>query len=212
VKQVQQQESKAEIVFKRDILLWNKGEFVSLKNFLQIEYDDIVLEQVWQDYNIFLNDVRFNVGGLNLEDRKSVSWLLHSQYVLNEQNHNFKNVKLQIEAEQQRWWDTFLYELGWTPITFVGTTYIFDLEDSIKNIVPYLPIYQNIYNVIKTKGWDSLAIEHTNLNDKTRFKFDLNQKSFTIILQNWEITGIYSWTSKLASSPIIPQDITKYLP
>lgn len=212
--EIRQQESKAEIVFKRDILLWDNWEFSGVSNFLKIDYDDIRLVQQWNIYNIFLDDVDFFVpsNSLNSNNRNQFAWKLNSQYVLNETNHNFKDIALKLESERKWTNNTTLYDFGGNNIELVGTIYINDLEEILKNIFSDINIYMSVYSsVTSTTQWENLVIEYTPGNKKTRFKFDSQQKSFTIILQNWEITGIYQGTSKLASSPIKVSEINDYL-
>jgi len=212
--EIKQQESKAEIVFKRDILLWNNWEFSGVSDFLNIEYDDIGLDQQWNIYNIFLDDVDFVIpsNNLNSNNRNQFVWKFSSQYVLNETDHNFKDISLKLESERKWINNTTLYEFGANSIELVGTIYINDLEEIFKNIFSDVDLYMSVYsNISSNINGENLVIEYTPVNKKTRFKFDYQQKSFTIILQNWEITGIYQGTSKLASSPIKVSEINDYL-
>ncbi len=207
-----QEESKAEIVFKRDILLWDKWEFVWLRNFLNIDYADISLVQEWNSYDIYLNNIDYNLNNLGLETINSVSWKLKSEYILNSTDHTFKNVWITVESDRRWPNNSVLYEFGGTHISLIWNIYIDDLDESMLEMFRNYETYLNIYKTISAwNRWLNLVIEYTPSNKKTRFKFDSGEKSFTIILQESEITGIYEGTKKIASSPIGLQEINSYL-
>jgi len=204
------QESKAEIVFKRDILLWENGEFSWLWDFLKIDYSDISLVQVNNMYNIFLNDIDFIVDDTEIEGRRNIQWKIYSEYILNSSEHTFKELSLKIESERKWANNTLIYELGGTKISLIWNIDIKLLESRLRETVQKFDVYKDIYNSISPTA-EKLIIEYTPTTQKTRFRFDSFGKSFTIILQNLEITGVYEWTLKLNSNSVMPQDINNYL-
>lgn len=210
-KESKQQESTAEIVFKRDILLWDKWEFNSVKDFLKINYEDISLIQEWNSYNIFLNNVDLTLDWMKIEKRNEINGRLESQYVLNTTTHSFKDVKVFIENEKRWINNTIIYELWWESISMIWDIYILEMEEQMRAMLSHTEIYTNLYDILQQNTVENISIEFTPSNMKTRFKFDSGEKNFTIIIQNLEITGLYEWTSKVASWPIALQDINSYL-
>jgi hypothetical protein len=211
-KAYKQEESKAEIVFKRDILLWDKWEFSSLGSFLRIDYSDINLIKEGDTYDIFLSDADFFFNSIESKYRKRLSWKLSSQYILDDVTHDFKNVILKVESDKKWVNNSIIYDFDGVNITLIWNIYINQLGEYLKEMFSNIDVYLDIYSTIEiSTNIENLAIEYTPANKKTRFKFDSGQKSFTIILQNWDISGIYEGTLKLASSPIMPWDIKDYL-
>jgi len=210
--EITQQESKAEIVFKRDILLWDRWEFAWLTDYLDIEYSDISLVQEGDSYNIFLKDIDYNIELTGINNTSKILWEIYSQYVLNTQEHTFKDLSVTIKSDKRDSNNNLLYELWWTQVRFIWNIFIDDLQWALTEMLWNLDTYLKIYSVINwsVRG-ENVSIEYTPNSKKTRFKFDSNWKSFTIILNGAEITGIYLWIKKLASSPINPQEIESYL-
>ena len=205
-----QEESKAEIVFKRDILLWDKWEFSRLKDFLNIEYSDISLLQEGNMYNILLNNIAFIIDDSWIQERKNIQWLINSEYILNSSQHAFKNLSLQIESERKGVNNTVIYEFGGTKISLIWNININLLETKLRELLQNFDVYSDIYDSVSSTV-DTLIIEYTPATKKTRFKFDYDNKNFTIILDKTEIIGIYEGIEKVSSSPINISDIQDYL-
>jgi len=210
-KEIKTQEPKAEIVFKRDILLGNRWEFSQVKSFLDIEYEDISLQKVDNNYDIFLSEVDYDV--VIFSDNERVSWKMNSQYVFSDSDHYFKNIQLFIASERIGLNNTAMYELWLTPISISGNIYLLDMQEVLKTALSHakeiMYLYDNIYTL---KWWQNLSIQYTASSKKTRFKFDSNNKTFTILLQNNIVTGIFDGTIKLNSSSVKVEQVQDYLP
>lgn len=210
-KQIREQEPKAEIVFKRDILLWNSWEFSQLKDFLTIEYEDIRLEKINDGYDIYLSNVDYVINKNSIDNK--VTWRLESGYIFSEIDHTFKNVNIFIASERVWPNNRAIYEFWWKSISILGDIYILDLEEVLGDLLSNATQMKYIYNTLVTISDSSnVDMTYTVSSEKIRFKFDSQWKTFTIILQDNTVTGVYEGTMKRNDTPITPEEIKNYLP
>jgi hypothetical protein len=205
------QEDKTEVVFKKDILLWNPWEFTILKDILDIEYKDISLEKVGQDYNIFLSDVVYNTSIFRKSwGNKIYKWILKSEYVLNDSDHYFKGLWIQTYAKHDNIKIGFL--LNGKEIFIWWKVHITDLEKTIRAIMQQINVYNSVYNEIVQNIWaENISLQYTFVNNKMSIRFDSLDKKYTILMKDWMIESIYSWASKIKSWDVPLWELTNYI-
>lgn len=203
-------EDKTEIIFKRDTLLWEKGEFSTVRDVVTIEYDDIRLEQNNEGYDIFITDT--DVYFEYTEDRanEKVYGELDAEYILNKDEHYFTQIDIvmidEIELQEKK------YLFGWENIQVIWKLHIWDFSQSIKHVFQTLLSYKWIYNaIINAHGQVNVSMQYTLRNDKMSFKFDSAGKTYTILLEWDKIVTIYKDTQKIIDEPTSLQDIALYL-
>lgn len=205
------QEDKTEIVFKKDILLGNPWEFTILKDFLTIEYEDITLEKDQQDYNIYLDDIDFNVSVPQTSWGDTIyKWVLKSQYVLNNTDHYFKWVSMQIYKKHDDIKKEMLF--GGSSIYVGWKIHISDMKETIETLATQLIFYNNVYWELGQIWWmTDVTFQYTVFNDRLSIKFASQGKRYTILLRTWEVESIYKESSKITSWTISPSEIKNYI-
>lgn len=204
-------EDKAQIVYKRDILLSDRGEFKTLSDVAEIEYKDIVLKDnvETKTYDIFLNDVTVRVDSPARGDIIKREWNVRGQYILADKHH-FQKLELQILSELQD--ISNIYELDGKYIQIAGKVHIWDFKETLEDIYKYIWDYTSIYNNIIGKLWRvDIHMSYSPYNKKMSFKFDSDGKSYSIISTWGEVTSIYKWTQKLIDEPITSSQLLLYL-
>lgn len=94
------QEDKVVSIFKRDKLLWERGDFSQLKWFLEYTYQDIKVKLINNIYDIQLENILLRTSILKGEETIPVIWLFRAQYIFNEKDHYFKNISIQFYNEE----------------------------------------------------------------------------------------------------------------
>lgn len=87
-------EDKIIWIFKRDKLLSERGEFTSLKWFLDLKYKDIKVSLNNNIYDISLENILLKTSITLKWEQVSVVWIFNSKYVFNQKDHYFKNISL----------------------------------------------------------------------------------------------------------------------
>jgi hypothetical protein len=205
------QEDKTEIVFKKDILLWNPWEFTTLKDYLNIEYKDITLEKSGKNYKIFLGDIDFVVPIMKEGwENKIYRGILQSEYVLNSTDHYFKWVSLQIYRDHDDIKKGMLFNDK--PILIGWKIHITDMEDVLKALMQQVTFYTSIYGELNSiQGIQDISLQYMVFNDKLSIKLASQEKKYTILLRSWELESIYKWISKVGSWDTPLSDIKNYI-
>lgn len=204
------QESKAEVVFKKDILLGKNGEFESILNNIKIEYQDVTLKQAGINYDIFLDDVDFIVRNTLKTNSQSINWKLFSEYILNDQDHYFKDIQLLIESDSQGQERDYIFDANRVFVS--GKIFIWDiqeqLQEAVNDIFTYVPVYSQLTDIVPA---DSITLQYTLFNKKLSLKFDYKGKKYNILLKQWQVESIYKWTKKIVSWAIANGELSNYI-
>lgn len=192
--EVRQTEDKTEIVFKRDKLLGENGEYANILGVLPINYGDIRLERRSNTYDIFIEGTE-----VLLAWKK---WGFYSQYFLNQIDHHFNDISmvfdwnLESNMEVRISWKVHIEDIEGT---------IWSLSSKFSNVVEL----QRILDI--TLSPQKLHIIYSPFNEKISIKFDSEWESYTITLANDQVQSFYKGFEKIISSPIDPIDLWEYL-
>lgn len=133
------------IVFKRDKLLWNRGEFSPIKKYLEVDYDDIDVVKNNDVYDIYISDAHLWVKFVDKErNTYELSAFFTSQYKLSTQEHTFFNIFLQPYIKKQEKL-TPLYNVD---IELVWQVDIQNFEKVFLDFVQQKNIIQYVYDIL----------------------------------------------------------------
>jgi len=209
IKPISQDEDRSEIVFKRDKLLWENGEFEFIKDILLIEYDDIRLEKRDNTYDIFISDAELNITSSSVGSSLKYTGKFASRYSLTDTDHYFTNAQASWEKDS---WSTKTSYFSGNPMIFSWKLELVDFS-SIMNIVSLsLPIYERVYDELqKISPRGEFVIEYIPSNQKLLFKLDSWWKRYTIIIFDNQVEQILESNKKLLSSPVPLTLLSKYI-
>ena len=177
-------EDKFIVVFKRDKLLWKTWEFSVVDDFLDIDFNDIDVVAAWESYDIFITDADINID----VDKWDLSADFTSSYVLKQDNHYFKNIRLypyktNLWVKRPLLWDSF--------IQVVWNVDLVDLEAQAQSIWEVYPRILSLYNSIKNKlNVDVPSIRYITSSKKVNFRFDYAWDFISILLSGDTIENI----------------------
>ena len=178
------------VVFKRDKLLGATWEFSSIQSFLDIEFSDIDVVQNQNLYDIFINDASLEMSHQN-------GWIsanFNSDYVLAADKHYFKNIRLSPYISNL-WIQK--PEIGDNFIQIVGNINLVDLKSEMLLFTSNYDKVKYIYKSISQNLWVSdIGIRYLKSSQKLNFRFDYQWDFISILLsgdtienisQGWEI-------------------------
>lgn len=172
------------VVFKRDILLGNRGEFLPVRSFLQIEYQDIDVTPVQDLYNISIKDAILSISG-RTKDNSTVRLDANfsSEYTLTDTKHQFRNIQLRPYQDFSK--QDGKYFLGENFIQFIGSIDIQDIKTQMEAFIEPYEVIKFIYSSLSRDfSVTNLSIKYTLFNKKTVFQFDYNAQNIMIQLTN----------------------------
>ena len=188
------EEDKFVITFKRDKLLGEKDwEFSEIKDFLKIKYNDIKVTRIEDEYEIYLDKVFFDI---NIPDswRNKFTWEFSSNYILKDEYHDFKNVKLRLYDKYTK--DDWIKFLIWgNYINLNWTIYIINLENELLSLLYNFDNIFMVYNKLNSiLSIDNMDINHDISTNRTEFTAIYNNKNLIILLSWNRINSIiFSW-------------------
>ncbi len=202
-------EDKTEIVFKRDILLGDNGEFSVIKDVLPLEYKNIRVSKNEKLYDIFIEGAPLSLWKLSIWNISNYQAVMDGKYILNKEDHYFENIKLRVYS----WTETNIKPVFWsTPIQISGRVSLTDFPWRIEEIFTHISAYSWQYSILnqdyETEG---VVMQFSSRTKKMTFKFDLEWKSYNISVSGGNIDSIYRGTQKLTSKQIPFAEIDKYL-
>ena len=196
-------EDKTEIVFKRDVLLGEKWEFSTIRDIFPIEYDNIELRKKGTLYDIFIQSAP-----LSPPNAQWYNGVLDWEYVLSESEHYFEKIRFRIytgaETNIRRIFENAEIQLS-------GRVQLVDFQDRITEVFEGMKDYETIYNDLENIGVENIVMQYSSRNQKMTFKFDLEGKTYSILVENSEIENIYRGTTQLISEPVRISSVEQYL-
>jgi hypothetical protein len=128
-------EDKVISIFKRDKLLWDKGEFSLLKWYLELKYNNVKVTLNNWVYDIKLENAilrtRVNVDGEWIDIIALLNW----EYVFNDKDHYFKNINFKFYNFDtfNTWSQEFLFD--WKTFYIDKNINIVDFKNEMDNIL-----------------------------------------------------------------------------
>ena len=193
------EEDKFVVVFKKNKLLWDSWEFSSIKDTLDVKYNDIKVTRNGNNYETYLDKVLFTVDVTDVS-KKRFNWELSSDYILTSENHDFKNIRLKVyDRYTENEWTKFL--IWWNYINLIWTVIISELENELYNIFKDFNNIFIVYDKVKSNlSITDLDIKHYVSSGNTKFSLNYDNSSLVIQLSWDEIEYItFSW-KKIASN------------
>ncbi len=209
IRDVKQQEDKAEIVFKRDILLWDKWEFNSIKDIITIEYEDISLVKKDTSYDIFLKGVDFKVPITLKEKEQIIHWKFDSQYIFNSEDHYFTDLYSWFFILSER--KDSRYYLQGKKILFGWRLHIGDITEILTTFSYNIEYIDKVYSALIWITSANINVSYNHFSKKTSLKFDSLWKKYTILLKDSTVDAIYVGTSKVQAENITILDLANYI-
>ncbi len=177
------------LVFKRDKLLWSKGEFYILKDFTDIKSEDIIITNNSWKYDIRLKDARIFFS-YQVNNTNTTNWAyLTSDYIFDETSHYFDNIKLKIykNIQVRNWEDKNLW-LWDNEILVNWKIDIRDLKDYMYEVLKYYDSIVIVNNLLLSKTKKTyISIDQ---NRKIKYSFTYNSKNFEFYLNKDNIVSI----------------------
>lgn len=177
-------------IFKRNKLLWNSWDFASLNWFLDINYNDLIVEKLSETYSIYIKYWIFNI---DLWQNKKYYWSFSSKYDFSTY-HSFINPTIKIIDEKNEK-DLLL----WNYIYITWKYKVNLIQAEIKKVFEhYDQINSIISNINESLGSTIIKISYLKDSNKILFETDYNKWKINITLDNWIITKVtYNNVNKL---------------
>jgi len=176
------------VVFKRDKLLWKTWEFSVVDDFLDIDFSDIDVVAAGELYDIFITDANMRID----LDKWDITANFTSNYVLQEDKHYFKNIRLypyksNLWVKKPVLWDNF--------IQVVWNIDLVDLKSEMQAIWKVYPRITSLYNSIQNKlDVSEMSVRYIKSSKKVNFRFDYAWDFISILLSGDTIENISkSW-------------------
>lgn len=157
-------------VFKQNKLLWNKWDFNNLEWFINIEYDNLIVKEENNDFNIQVKNSMFAYKKLN----SSYKWVFNSKYEFLP-NHSFINPYFVLRDE--KWNDL----LNWNKIIFKWEIKVVLIKQYFDKFVDRMIEVSSVWWSLKNYLWIT----------KYEIKYDFNQNS--IVYSNSDFELIVKW-------------------
>jgi len=195
------------VIFKSEKLLWKRGEFKIIRNIINIKYYDLLVNRIWNIYNIYVNWSLFSIKN-NKKIDNSTHWLLYSKYILGTNSHYFENVGIKYYSTYKISNNIKILWVWWNKIKFLWKINILDLENTLKTFflnknnieLVYNSIYNTYININRLKiNYDILTgqiiynFKNKNNNIEISFKWSniINiSKNWIKIKGNWSLTNL----------------------
>jgi len=200
-------DSKVELVFKRDRLLWPSWEFRNIKKMITIEYWDIKLStnEKTQTYDIKIKDALIE---------KSIQWKsswqvtykanFNSDYIFSDDHHKFENILLYFYESRgnDEFFDRYTYYEK--PLTITWTINITEFKEKTEQILEGMFYMRSLYNVIKTNYSSDLEMDY-DLKTK-QFNISYKDRKWSLVQvkldSNWKVSKFTINNRSLVTSPI----------
>lgn len=160
-------------IFKRNKLFWENWDFANIWSFLQINYNDIIVEKKWDEYLIEIEDAYFD---LKLERGQSYNWELSWEYNF-APKHSFINPKIKLINKTT--WVSLLY---WNTIYIIWEYEVNNIEEEIKELFFIFNEITTLTNSIKNI-LDVNIIKMTYQKDTKKVLFNIQYNWRTIYIE-----------------------------
>lgn len=185
------EEDKVIKAFKRDKLLWDKWDFIILKWFLDIMYDQLKVTQD-ENWNFTINIIDSSLTTNIKQWTKIINYKIdfNSNYIFSP-NHSFNKINLKFINTKDNKNKNYL--LSDNLIYINNEIKIIDLKNVINKLISN---FNNIESIINNLYNKNLIIEYNNVNNEVKFETQINNKILTLYLQSWKIIKIYyNWNA-----------------
>jgi len=177
-------------IFKRNKLLWSSWDFASLKWFLDINYNDLLVINTGDAYSINVKSWKFNI---DLWKNKTYYWEFSSMYNFS-QNHSFINPKIKI-IDKKSEKDLLL----WNYIYITWEYKVNLIQEDIKEVFSrFNEISFIVENIRQNTNNYETKITYLKNSNIILFETTYNWSKINITLDNQNITSFdYAWENKL---------------
>jgi hypothetical protein len=174
------EESAIVKIFKRNKLLWNSWDFSYLDWFLDINYNNLIVKEKDNDYDIFVKNIELKV---NTKKNKIYDLLFSSNYDFSNK-HSFINPVVKfIDKKNDR--DLLL----WNNLNIYWEYNIIKIKDEIIKPIELYEQIDSIVNSISQKlRVHSIKISYYKNVDSVNFEVNYNNENVFLELNNWHIT------------------------
>lgn len=190
-------------VFKRNKLLWETWDFNILKGFIDINYNDLIVDKIWEEYLINIKLWIFNI---TVWKNLDYYWEISSEYNFNPK-HSFINPQIKIidikSKKEYLSWNKI--KINWE---YKVTNIKKEIEDVFNEFTKINYITESIVSNLRTSEINISFDKETKI---INFELNYNSENLNIELNNWYITKIiYKWTN-LIQEKIDYKDLSQYL-
>lgn len=157
-------------IFKRNKLLWNEWDFHILEWFIDIKYDDLIVKQINNDYDIYVKKWKLNYTSNN----KKYIWDLSWKYIFIP-DHSFSNLEILLYDDYEKvlfWWSKI--KIMWN----------FNVKTIKNDLKIFFDSLSNLYNVLS-------PIENQLWINEFSIKYNYNENMFYI--ENEKISIKLKW-------------------
>lgn len=169
-------------IFKRDKLFWQNWDFSKLWNFLKINYNDVLVKENNNEYEINIVNSKFSV---NIE-RDNYGWIFESEYNFIPK-HSFINPSLKLIDERSE-----RELLSWNKINIIWEYKVNNISEEIKKIFWYYNQINNIISSINEVLYTSeINIEIIKESKIIELQFYYKNKKIKIEILDWYIKKVY---------------------
>lgn len=195
-------------VFKANKLLWEKGEFSLVSDFLFIPYESLILEKKWTSYAIFL---LWSELVINLESGNNLfKAIFDAEYHLSDTEHYFSDIKLKIYKDKEKRPNDF-YLIN-NVLLLVGDIEIMNLEEEMKKVLQNIKTIDVLTQAINTTLWvNNMEIKYYTASKKTTIKFDFQGKNANIMLVSGMISTFFYDGKIIISKQTDIKEFSSYL-
>jgi len=181
-------------IFKRDKLLWELWDFNWLNWVIDIKYNDLNINKIWNKYDIYINSSKFNI---NLDKNTDYEWLFSSKYNFSEK-HSFINPKIKLlntKTKNDLLMGNYIY-INWE-------FHINQIKNILISVLTNFKIINYINNILYNKFYNyNIKINYDIKNNIITFSTIYKSKKIEILYKNLKIINIKENWNSIINSPI----------
>lgn len=178
------------LVFKRDKLLWPKWEFNSIKDFTNIQSDNINVNITDWKISIKLKDLKATFTYTEWRESYTYWTYIDSDYSIWKDEHYFNNVKLKLFKSNPSWNRNNENYWLWNDkyISVIWNIWIVPFKEYINTLVGYYNYIIFVNDALVKKVWETEI--SVNSSKIVKFTFKFKWKDFELSLLNSSVINI----------------------
>jgi hypothetical protein len=199
-------------VFKRDILLWDNGEFRNIRSILDIQYKNITLVKNDTLYDVYITNTGLSIQSWwSFSFQKNYNGIFSAQYIINAESTNryFTNIQSNFSENLDNWRNNLFW---WNKVLFMWNINKEDFWNIFSVFANSLENFETFYaTIMRLPNISDISFQYNFSTWKMSYKFEKKWKNYIISYEGNQIDQILQDTTKLLSIPISPQQLPNYI-
>lgn len=196
-------EDKTISIFKRDKLFSDKWDFSVLKPMFDIKYNDVLVNFENNQYSIKILKSLIQASVEIQSENRNIKSNLESDYVFNQNQHYFKNIKLTFIDSDSSDWENIFYLFWWNKVLLNFNINTLEFKEKVPNILKNIYQTNIVYSQINEVFWTTQTDIEYKQDETITFVVKYKQKNIIITCKNWKIISINNAWKNILGNQII---------